>query len=117
MNLDKSKKLLEKSRELIPGLTQTFSRASSSFVEGVYPVYAQKAQGAYFWDVDGNEFLDYLMALGPITLGYNYKKVNDSVINQLNDGILFSLPHPLELELSELLCKLIPNVEMVKFAC
>lgn len=115
MNLDKSKKLLEKSRELIPGLTQTFSRAATSFVEGVYPIYAQKAKGAHFWDVDGNEFLDYLMALGPITLGYNYKKVNDSVVTQLNEGILFSLPHPLELELSELLCDLIPNAEMVKF--
>ncbi len=115
MNLDNSKKLLEKSRELIPGLTQTFSRAATSFVEGVYPIYAQKAKGAHFWDVDGNEFLDYLMALGPITLGYNYKKVNDSVVTQLNEGILFSLPHPLELELSELLCDLIPNAEMVKF--
>ena len=115
MNLNNSKKLLEKSRELIPGLTQTFSRAASSFVEGVYPVYAKKAKGAYFWDVDGNEFLDYLLALGPITLGYNYKKVNDSVVTQLNEGVLFSLPHPLELELSELLCKLIPNAEMVKF--
>jgi len=115
LNLDNSKKLLEKSRELIPGLTQTFSRAATSFVEGVYPIYAQKAKGAHFWDVDGNEFLDYLMALGPITLGYNYKKVNDSVVTQLNEGILFSLPHPLELELSELLCDLIPNAEMVKF--
>jgi len=115
LNLNNSKKLLEKSRELIPGLTQTFSRAASSFVEGVYPVYAKKAKGAYFWDVDGNEFLDYLLALGPITLGYNYKKVNDSVVTQLNEGVLFSLPHPLELELSELLCKLIPNAEMVKF--
>jgi glutamate-1-semialdehyde 2,1-aminomutase len=115
LKLNNSKKLLEKSKELIPGLTQTFSRAAPSFVEGIYPVYAQKANGSHFWDVDGNNFLDYLMGLGPITLGYNYKSVNDSVIAQLNEGVLFSLPHPIELELSELLCKTIPNAEMVKF--
>lgn len=115
MNFKKSFELLEKSRHLIPGLTQTFSRASTSFVEGAYPVYAKSAKGARMKDVDGNEFLDYYLGLGPITLGYNYDAVNRAVINQLNDGVLFSLPHPLEIELSELISKHINNAEMVKF--
>jgi glutamate-1-semialdehyde 2,1-aminomutase len=115
LKLSKSNKLKNKAKKIIPAQTQTFSRAASSFVEGVYPVYAKSAKGSHFTDVDGNTFLDYLLGLGPITLGYNYNKVNNAIINQLKDGILFSLPHPIEIEASELLCKTIPNTEMVKF--
>ena len=113
--LNKSFELKERSKKVSPHFTQTFSRAAPTFVEGVYPVYAESANGSHFIDVDGNDFLDYLLGLGPITLGYNYKAVNDSIIEQLNKGILFSLPHKIELELSELLCKTIPHCEMVKF--
>lgn len=115
MKLTNSKKLKSKAKQLIPAQTQTFSRSAAAFVEGVYPVYAKSAYGSHFTDVDGNKFLDYLMGLGPITLGYNYKKVNSAIINQLKNGILFSLPHPIEIDLTELLCKTIPHTEMVKF--
>lgn len=115
MKLTNSNKLKEKAQKIIPAQTQTFSRAAASFVEGVYPVYVKSAKGSHFTDVDGNKFLDYLMGLGPITLGYNYDKVNSAVINQLKEGILFSLPHPVEIQLSELICKNIPNTDMVKF--
>ena len=71
--LEKSNALKERARKVIPSLTGTFSRAATSFVEGVYPVYVQSANGSHFTDVDGNSYLDYLLALGPITLGYNYK--------------------------------------------
>lgn len=114
MKFDKSFKLVEKARKIIPSQTQTFSRAASSFVEGSYPIYIKNAQGAYFTDVDNNQFLDYLLGLGPITLGYNYTEVNNAIKSQLSDGILFSLPHTIEIELSELLCNIIPNAEMVK---
>ena len=115
LDITKSNELKERSKKVIPHLTGTFSRAAPSFVEGVYPVYAQSANGAYFFDVDGNKFLDYLLGLGPITLGYNYKAVNDAIVNQLKNGILFSLPHPVEVKLSELICKTIPHSDMVKF--
>lgn len=115
MNLTKSFEYLEQSRKTIPGLTQTFSRAAPSFVEGVYPVFAKSGFGSHFTDVDENIFLDYLMGLGPITLGYNYPSVNEAITNQLKNGILFSLPHISELKLTEVLCKIIPNAEMVKF--
>jgi len=113
--LNKSFELKERSKKVSPHYTQTFSRAAPTFVEGVYPVYAESASGSHFVDVDGNDYLDYLLGLGPITLGYNYKPVNDSIMEQLNKGILFSLPHKIELELSELICKTIPYSEMVKF--
>ena len=115
MNFDESLKFLEKSKTLIPGLTQTFSRAAPTFVQGCYPVYAKSANGSHFFDVDGNEFIDYLMALGPITLGYNYPLVNQAVIDQLKNGVIFSLPHPIEIQVSELISEIIPNAEMVKF--
>ena len=105
----------ERAKKVIPHLTGTFSRSASHFVEGVYPVYIESAHGSHFIDVDGNEYLDYLCALGPITLGYNYGAVNDAIIDQLKKGILFSLPHRVELEASELVSQTIPNADMVKF--
>jgi glutamate-1-semialdehyde 2,1-aminomutase len=114
-SLSKSNELKNRAEKVIPHLTGTFSRAAPSFVEGVFPVYVQSAHGSHFIDVDGNKFLDYLCSLGPITLGYNYEPVNRAIINQLKNGILFSLPHPVELELSELIAKTIPNTDMVKF--
>lgn len=115
MNFDKSFEYLEKSKRLIPGLTQTFSRSAPTFVQGCYPVYAKSANGSHFTDVDNNEYIDYLMALGPITLGYNYPSVNQAVVEQLKDGVLFSLPHPIEIQVSELISDIIPNAEMIKF--
>ncbi len=114
-NFTLSNKLLELARRIIPHQTGTFSRAASSYVDGVYPVYAKSGNGSHFTDVEGNEYLDYLMALGPITLGYNYPAMNNAIIKQLNQGILFSLPHPVEVELSELMSNTIPHAEMVKF--
>jgi len=115
LDISKSNEFKERARKVIPHQTGTFSRAASSFIEGVYPSYIQSANGSHFTDVDGNIFLDYLMGIGPITLGYNYKKVNDAIISQIQKGILFSLPHPVEVELSELMCNTIPHADMVKF--
>lgn len=114
MKIDNSNLLKAKANRIIPHQTGTFSSAASSFVEGVYPVYAESGNGCRFWDVDGNEFVDYLMGLGPITLGYNYPRINEAIKSQLDKGILFSLPHASEVELSELLCDIIPNADMVK---
>lgn len=114
--LKKSFEYLDKARKLIPSLTQTFSRAPYTFVEGVFPVYAQSANGSHFIDVDDNEYIDYLCGLGPVILGHGYPRVVEAIKNQLEDGILFSLPHKLEIEVSESLCDIIPSAEMVKFS-
>ena len=113
-SLANSNSLKERAKKVIPHQTGTFSRAASAYVEGVYPVYAKSGNGSHFTDVDGNEYIDYLMGLGPITLGHNYESVNQAIINQLKDGILFSLPHQLEVELSEKITQIIPHAEMVK---
>jgi len=116
LNLTKSFELYEKARKFIPVQSQTFSKGPDYFVKGVYPVYLQRGEGCYVWDVGGNKYIDYITALGPITLGYIYPRVNEAIKKQLEDGIIFSLPHPLEIEVSELLCKIIPCAEMVRFS-
>ena len=95
-NISKSLEFKARADKVIPHQTGTFSRSASHFVEGVYPIYIESAQGSYFTDVDGNKFLDYLCGLGPITLGYNYERVNLAIKDQLEKGILFSLPHRIE---------------------
>ena len=113
--LDVSSQYKKRAEKIIPHLTGTFSRAATAFIEGVYPLYIQSGNGSHFTDVDGNEYLDYLMGLGPITLGYNYGVVNKAIKDQLDQGILFSLPHKVEVELSELVSQTIPFADMVKF--
>lgn len=111
-----SNKLKKKALQLIPALSQTFSKAPSSYVEGVYPAFLKKGKGSKVFDVDGNKYIDYVLGLGPVLLGYNYDKVNRAIRKQLSNGISFSMPHPLEVETSEKIHSIIPNAEMVKFA-
>ncbi|MFC1631094.1 aminotransferase class III-fold pyridoxal phosphate-dependent enzyme [Candidatus Omnitrophota bacterium] len=114
--LSQSLLLKQKALKLIPGCSQTLSKGPSQFVQGIAPVFLERGRGSHVWDVDGNKFIDYSMALGPIILGYNYPAVVAAVKKQLNSGTTFSLPHRLEVELAELLCQIIPGAEMVRFA-
>jgi len=113
--LTKSEEYWARAKKIIPAGTQTFSKGPTQFVQGVAPIYLQSGKGSHAFDVDGNEYIDYVMALGAISLGYGYPRVNRAIIRQLEQGIAFSLMHPLEIELSELLIELIPCAEMVRF--
>ena len=77
---NKSQKFLQRATSIIPSATQTFSKGPNQWVRGVSPTYLERGEGAWVWDVDGNMFLDYLMALGPIVLGYGNKAVEDAII-------------------------------------
>jgi glutamate-1-semialdehyde aminotransferase len=68
------------------------------------------------WDVDGNEFLDMTMAVGPLVLGYCHPAVDEAIRLQLEDGITFSLPHPLEVEVAEAIREAVPGAEAVRFS-
>ena len=113
--LKRSYELKAKAQRLIPSCTQTFSKGPTQFIQGVAPVFLARGQGSHVWDVDGNEYIDYPMALGPIILGHNYPAVTEAVMHQMRDGTTFSLPHPLEVELAEMLIEIIPCAEMVRF--
>jgi len=116
MTLKKSKKYLGRAKKLIPALSQTFSKAHYSYVDGVYPTYLSHGNGSHVFDVDNNEYIDFVLGLGPITLGYNYPSVNKAIKTQLSKGISFSIPHFLEVEASEKINSIIPGAEMVRFA-
>ncbi|MBI9074769.1 MAG: aminotransferase class III-fold pyridoxal phosphate-dependent enzyme [Desulfatibacillum sp.] len=113
--LEQSMAMLAKAEKLIPSASQTFSKCSTQFVRGAAPVFLQKGSGSHVWDVDGNEYIDFPMALGPVILGHNYPAVTQAAIDQARDGIVFSLPHPLEVEVAQLLVDIIPCAEMVRF--
>ena len=113
--LGRSYELKAKAERLIPSCSQTFSKGPSQFVQGVAPVFLARGDGSRVWDVDDNEYIDYPMALGPVILGHNYPAVTEAVTRQLQNGSAFSLPHPLEVEIAELLVDLIPCAEMARF--
>jgi glutamate-1-semialdehyde aminotransferase len=108
--------LWERALRVIPGGTQTLSKAPSQFVDGVSPKFLRRGSGSHVWDVDDNEYIDYPMALGPILLGYDHPAVTTAVLAQVREGTTFTLMHPLEVELAELLVELVPCAERVRFA-
>lgn len=116
MNTTASDALWQRALRVIPAGTQTLSKAPSQFVEGVSPKFLRRGCGSHVWDVDGNEYIDYPMALGPILLGYDYPAVTAAATEQMREGTTFTLMHPLEVEVAELLVELVPCAELVRFA-
>ncbi|MBL8006031.1 MAG: aminotransferase class III-fold pyridoxal phosphate-dependent enzyme [Ignavibacteria bacterium] len=114
--ISESDKLFERSQGLIPAHTQTLAKGPTQWIKGIAPKYLKKGKGSHVWDVDGNEFLDFNMGIGPVVLGYCYDKVDNAVRKQLEEGITFSLMHPLEVELSEKIRSIVPNAESVRFS-
>lgn len=113
--LSQSQAWLDRASKVIPGCAQTLSKGFTQYVQGVAPVFLQGGQGCRVWDVDGNEYIDYVQGLLPNILGYAHEGVNAAVAAQLAQGHSFSLPHPLEVQLAERLTKMIPCAEMVRF--
>jgi glutamate-1-semialdehyde aminotransferase len=99
----------------IPCGTQTLSKKPSQFVRGVYPKYLVSGRGCRVTDADGHEYIDYPMALGAVLLGHAWPAVVEAVARQAACGTLFTLMHPLEVEVAERLCDLVPCAEMARF--
>ena len=112
----RSMALYERAMELIPGATQLISRRPNRVAYGVSPVYATRAAGARFWDVDGFEYIDWISGIGSIILGYADSVVDEAVREQISTGTIYSVNHELEIELAEELCRSIPCAEMVRYA-
>jgi glutamate-1-semialdehyde 2,1-aminomutase/spore coat polysaccharide biosynthesis protein SpsF len=107
--------LLARGQALIPGASQTMSKGPTQWVQGVAPNFLDRGAGARVWDVDGNEYLDFPMALGPIILGHAYPAVNAAIAAQVQEGTTFTLPHRLEVEVAERIAAAVPGVERVRF--
>ena len=114
-SLSASQSLVDRAQGLIPSCTQTFSKGLTQFVQGVAPAFLARGEGSHVWDVDGNEYIDYPMALGPVILGHNYPPVTEAAVRQVREGVSFSLAHPLEVEVAEILVDTIPCAERVRY--
>jgi glutamate-1-semialdehyde 2,1-aminomutase len=79
--------------------------------------YVEKAKGAYLWDVDGNKYIDYRMAFGPIILGHAYDEVDMFVIGEIKKGLLAAMTYELEVALMEKIVDMCPAVEIARLAC
>jgi glutamate-1-semialdehyde 2,1-aminomutase len=115
-DISRSNRIWDRAAGLIPSGTQTLAKGPGQWVRGVAPKYLERGKGAHVWDVDGNEYIDLNMGIGPISLGYAYPAVDRAIRAQLEDGITFSLMHPLEVEVAELICEVVPNAEMVRYS-
>ena len=112
---DKSMEFLARSERVIPLGSQTFSKSRTQYPFGVSPHFITHANGSRVWDLDGNEYIDFVNSLASITLGYQDPDVARAVKAQLESGVIFSLAHPLETEVAELLCEMVPCADMVRF--
>jgi glutamate-1-semialdehyde 2,1-aminomutase len=111
----RSNELYERASRTVPLASQTFSKSAMMYVRGAAPLFLERGDGVRVWDVDGNAYIDFVLGLLPVVLGYRDPDVDAAIRAQLDCGITFSLSTELEVELSEMLTRLIPCAEMVRF--
>ena len=104
--------LFQRALALMPGGVNSPVRAFKSV--GGEPFFAQRAQGAYLWDVEGKRYIDYVGSWGPMIAGHAHPYVLDAVARTLGDGLSFGVPNPLEVTMAETIMRLVPSVEMVR---
>ncbi len=104
----------ERFHQIVPAASHTYSKGEDQFPY-VSPRIMSHADGAYCWDVDGNQFIDWAMGNRVFILGHNNKAVNNAVKEQIDKGLNFTRPGILEYELAEFLVEFLPVAEMVKF--
>jgi glutamate-1-semialdehyde 2,1-aminomutase len=110
-----SEQWLARALKTIPLGSQTFSKSRTQYPHGVSPYFIERGEGCRVWDADGNEYLDFVMGLAAVTLGYGDPDVTAAVRRQLDVGTIFSLPHRLEMEVAEAIVDAVPCAEMVRF--
>lgn len=114
-SLNKSNEYWNEACNTILSGCQLYSKGPETHIKGVSPIYIERGKDGHVWDVDGNEYIDYDMGLGPILLGYQYDPVDQAVIEQMKKGMGFSLVSPIEVEYAKLCIENIPCAEKVRF--
>ncbi|MGY1426624.1 glutamate-1-semialdehyde 2,1-aminomutase [Lysobacter sp. A289] len=112
MNHDHSHALFARASQLLPGGVNSPVRAFKSV--GGEPFFAQRAQGPYLFDVDGNRYIDYVGSWGPMIAGHAHPQVLDAVARTMRDGLSFGVPNELEVTMAETITRLMPSCEMVR---
>lgn len=114
MERKKSEQLYQEALQHIVGGVNSPSRSFKA-VGGGAPVFMQRANGAYFWDADGNRFIDYLAAYGPIITGHAHPHVTEAICRAAQNGTLYGTPTELEIEFAKMLKGAIPSLDKVRF--
>lgn len=110
--VSRSKQLAKRAELVIPGGVNSPARALKAV--GADPIYFDRADGPYMYDVDGNRFIDYVGSWGPMILGHCHPRVLEAIESTLSHGTSFGAPCRQEVEMAELVCQLIPSIEMVR---
>ena len=110
--MSKSQQLYDQSKEFIPGAVNSPVRAFNGV--GGTPVFVKSANGAYFTDVDGKEYIDYVGSWGPMVHGHNHPTIRQAVINAASNGLSFGAPTEIELTMAKKVCEMIPSIEQVR---
>ncbi len=109
---EKSKELFERAQKSIPGGVNSPVRAFKSV--GGTPLFMQKAKGAYMYDADGNQYIDYIASWGPMILGHAHEPIVKAIQEKAFDSTSFGAPTELEIEMAELILSMVPNVDMIR---
>src|SRR5687767_3540357 len=104
--------LFARASRLMPGGVNSPVRAFRSV--GGEPFFAQRASGAYLWDVEGKRYIDYIGSWGPMIAGHAHPRVIEAVQRAANAGLSYGVPNPLEIDMAEAIMRLVPSIEMVR---
>ncbi len=110
--MSKSENLYSAARELIPGGVNSPVRAFTGV--GGTPLFIERADGAYLYDVDGKAYIDYVGSWGPMVLGHNHPAIRNAVIEAAQRGLSFGAPTEMEVKMAELVTELVPTMDMVR---
>ncbi|WP_337879114.1 glutamate-1-semialdehyde 2,1-aminomutase [Rheinheimera sp.] len=110
--MSRSEQLFQQAQHTIPGGVNSPVRAFKSV--GGTPVFIDRADGAYLFDVDGNKYIDYIGSWGPMLLGHNHPAIREAVMKAAEKGLSFGAPCPAEITMAETVSELVPSMEMVR---
>jgi glutamate-1-semialdehyde 2,1-aminomutase len=112
MNINRSTELFNRAQASIPGGVNSPVRAFKSV--GGTPIFLKKAKGAYLYDADGNQYIDYINSWGPMILGHAFEPVVEAIQKKAADSTSFGAPTELEIEMAELIKSMVPNVDLIR---
>ena len=112
MNRTTSASLFERAQKTIPGGVNSPVRAFKSV--GGHPVFIKKAKGAYLYDVDGNQYIDFIASWGPMILGHAYAPVVEAIQDYAPYSTSYGAPTELEIEMAELICGMTPGIDLIR---
>lgn len=113
MKYQRSSQLFKQAKSVIPGGVNSPVRAFKAV--GGNPVFIERAEGAYLYDVDGNRLIDYINSWGPMIMGHAFKPVIDAVIEKAKNGTSFGMPTEIETKIADLAVSMVPNIDKIRF--